>query len=500
MEEMDYIISTKLSEFLDKKVHTMFVNGAFVNGSGSKKLKVINPATKEVFAKVQIANEQDVDIAVQSAKTAFKHDSWKKISPVDRERLLLKLADLIEENAEPLAELITMENGKLVREAKSSDVMGAAKTFRYYAGWATKLEGETIDISIKQKPGFQNFAFTRREPVGVVAAIVPWNFPISIAAWKVAPAIAAGCTVVLKPSEVTPLSALFLAELFMEAGFPPGVFNVLTGDGKKTGASLVAHTDISKITFTGSTETGKSIGKAAMNNLTGISLELGGKSPAIVFNDADLKLAAKGIAAGIFRNAGQVCVAGSRVYIQKEIYDALLTDICHEGDRMRISHGFDPKADIGPLASEGHLNKVLGYIEDGKSGSSLLCTGGEVPDDSGYYLQPTVFSCTDHDISIIQEEIFGPVLVAIPFEDMDDAILKANDTKYGLASTIWTKNINKAMHCIEALDAGFIGVNTPVRSDPNLPLGGYKQSGIGSELGKNGVYNYTTLKAVNIVY
>lgn len=493
-------LESRLIEFLAVDCHHMFINGQYQKASSDALIPLINPSNEEEFANIRIANKEDVDKAVKSSKSAFESTKWSKMYPADRERLMLKLADLIEENAEALAQLITLENGKLVREAKSSDVFGAAKTFRYYAGWCTKLEGETIDISIKQKPDKQNFAFTRREAIGVVGAIIPWNFPLSIAAWKVAPAIAAGCSVVLKPSEVTPLSALYLAELFMEAGFPPGIFNVLTGDGASTGSALVSHPDISKITFTGSTNAGRAIGVSAMQNLTGVSLEMGGKSPAIIFEDADLENAAKGIAAGIFRNAGQVCVAGSRVYIQRKIFDKMLADICHVGESMNISDGFDPQADIGPLASKNHYNKVCSMIDIGSKEGSKLCTGGSNPKDFGYFMQPTVFSDENNDKLIIKEEIFGPVLVAIPFDDLEDGLAKANESEYGLAGTIWTRDIQKAMHCLNGLQAGFIGINTVVRSDPNLPLGGFKKSGIGSELGKGGVYNYTKLKAINIVF
>ncbi len=493
-------LPARLTTFLDKEEHKMFVDGEYVSASSDKKIRVIDSATEKPVGKIRVANAEDVDKAVESAKRTFNSIEWSKMYPADRELLMFRLADLIEQNKEELASLITLENGKLLGDARSSDVMGAVRTFRYYAGWCTKLEGETIDISMRQKMGKQNFAFTRREPKGVIGAIVPWNFPLSIAAWKIAPAIAAGCTVVLKPSEETPLCALYLAELVMEAGFPKGVLNVLTGDGKTTGASLVNHKDIAKITFTGSTATGKAIGKNALDNMTDISLELGGKSPAIVFQDANRKEVAKGIAAGIFRNAGQVCVAGSRVYIQKSNYDEILTDICHVADRMRISHGFDQDAQLGPLVSKNHWKRIDGYIKQGVEDGSTLITGGNNPKSKGYFMKPTIFSCENNQDFVVQEEIFGPVLVAVPFDDIEDALQKANDSRYGLAGTVWTQDINKAMLCINELKAGFLAVNSPVRSDANLPLGGYKQSGFGTELGKVGVYNYTNLKSVNVVY
>ncbi len=496
-------LTTRLIKFLSKKEHTHFINGEYTKANGTNQISVINPATEEEIGKVAIGNSEDVNNAVAAAKKAFAYNSdWRKMSPDDRGKIMYRFADLITEHSESIAQLVTLENGKLIKDARSSDAGGAAKTFRYYAGWCTKIEGETLDLSQPQKGGRQNFAFTRREPIGVVAAIVPWNFPISITAWKVAPALAAGCTVVLKPSEETPLSALLLAELAMEAGMPAGVFNVVTGDGRMTGASLTAHSDVKKITFTGSTFTGKIIGKTAMENVTGVSLELGGKSPAIVFDDAtDLDFAAQGVAAGIFRNQGQVCVAGSRVYIQKKVFDKVLTDISHAAEKMKISHGFDESAQLGPLVSKGHLQKVRQYIETGMNEGATLVSGGkDNPMDKGYFLKPTIFSATDNNQTIINEEIFGPVLAAVPFEDMEDALRLANDSQLGLAATVWTKDISKAMAMINRLEAGVVYVNSPVRSDPNLPLGGYKQSGIGRELGKVGVYNYTTLKSVNIVY
>lgn len=495
-------LTKRLTNFLAKKNHHHFINGEYKTGIGNEFMSVINPANEEEIGQVALGTKEDVNEAVASAKKAFHHNSpWRKMSPDDRGKILYKFAEKIAEHSETIAQMVTLENGKLIKDARGSDAGGAAKTFRYYAGWTTKIEGETLDISQPQKGGKQNFAFTRREPIGVVAAIIPWNFPVSIAAWKVAPALAAGCTVVLKPSEETPLSALLLAELAMEAGIPEGVFNVVTGDGKTTGAALTSHSDIKKVTFTGSTATGKIIGKVAMENVTGVSLELGGKSPAVVFDDAiDFEAAAKGVAAGIFRNQGQVCVAGSRVYIQKKVFDKVLTDICHAAEKMKISHGFDETADLGPLVSKGHLQKVCGYIEMGEFQGSTLMSGGENPMGKGFYLQPTIFSSTDNTQIIVQEEIFGPVLVAVPFDDLEDALVKANDSKMGLAATVWTKDISKAMTMINRLEAGVVYVNSPVRSDPNLPLGGYKHSGIGRELGKTGIYNYTTLKSVNIVF
>ena len=493
-----YTLSPAVKKFLDTTCQGHYINGEFIKTNGSSTIAVTNPATEQVINSVAIADKQQVAMAVQAARSAFEHQSWKRLSPMKRQNLLLAMAEAMESEVDNLAEILTLENGKLLAHAKS-EIKGAANTFRYYAGWATKLEGETLDLSLRQAPGKQNFAFTRREPVGVVAAIVPWNFPISIAAWKLAPLLAAGCTVVLKPSEVTPLTTLYLATLFDKVGFPKGVVNVITGDGQ-TGSALTTHPEINKITFTGSTQVGKIIGKAGMDNLKDISLELGGKSPGLIFEDANLEAAAKGIAMGIFRNGGQVCVAGSRVYIQQKVFDKVVADIAAAGQKMKMSDGFDDTSELGPLVSKAHLASVQKYVQYGiDEGAELVC-GGQGPNRKGYYMQPTVFVSTDNKKRIIAEEIFGPVLVAVPFKDMEEGLRLANDSRYGLSSTVWTQDISKALHCVSELDAGWVFVNAPARSDANFPIGGNKQSGVGRELGRTGVYNYTKLKSVNIVF
>lgn len=493
-----HTLSPTVQKFLDTTCQGHYINGEIVASKGSATIAITNPATEQVINQVAIADKQQVAQAVESARAAFEHESWKRMSPMKRQNLLLAIADMMEAEVDNIAEILTLENGKLLAHAKS-EIKGAANTFRYYAGWATKLEGETLDLSLRQAPGKQNFAFTRREPIGVVAAIVPWNFPISIAVWKLAPLLAAGCTVVLKPSEVTPLSTLYLATLFDKVGFPKGVVNVITGDGK-TGAALTSHPEVDKITFTGSTQVGKIIGKSAMDDLKDISLELGGKSPGLIFDDADLSAAAKGIAMGIFRNGGQVCVAGSRVYIQEKVFDKVVADIAAAGQKMKMADGFDASSDLGPLVSKAHLDSVQSYVQKGiDEGAELVC-GGQGPDRKGYYMQPTIFASTNNQKKIVAEEIFGPVLVAIPFKDMDEGLRLANDSRYGLSSTVWTQDISKALHCVSELDAGWVFVNAPARSDANFPLGGNKQSGIGRELGRAGVYNFTKLKSVNIVF
>ncbi|NNL92818.1 MAG: aldehyde dehydrogenase [Saprospiraceae bacterium] len=494
----DLKISNAAEAFLNNIQHHIFVNNKWVEARNDRTIKVVNPADYSSLGEVSVASKDDVQNAIDCAKSAFQKGAWHTMSPVQREGLLLNVANVFEDHLNPMAEILTLENGKLLSHAKS-EIKGAINTLRYYAGWVTKIEGHTIDISLRQKPGFKNFAFIKKEPVGVVAAIVPWNFPISIAIWKLAPLLAAGCTVVLKPSEVTPLSTLYMAQLFEIAGFPPGVVNVVTGDAE-TGSALTSNPSIDKITFTGSTKIGKIIGQSAINNLTPISLELGGKSPAVIFDDADLTAAAKGTALGIFRNGGQVCVAGSRVYIHKKVYDNVLADIKLEGEKLKISDGFDPDADLGPLVSSTHLDHVKKYIEKGLENGATLVTGGNSPEIQGAYLKPTIFSITDNKATIVQEEIFGPVLAAIPFDDMDEAMRLANETQYGLSSTVWTKDISKALKCVDAIDAGWVFVNGPARSDANLPIGGNKNSGIGRELGKEGLYAYMKSKSVNIIY
>ena len=493
----DYNISEEAKKFLKGHLNSCYINNNYVAGKGTDKLSVVNPATEEEVVSITVADERQAAEAISAAREAFDSGVWSDLAPAKRELILNRLADLIESRHEIMAELLTLESGKLLSQAKS-EVLSASRTFRYYAGWTTKIEGETIDISLRQAPGKKNFAFTRREPVGVVLAIVPWNFPISIASWKLAPLLAAGCTCILKPSENTPLSSLYMADLFREAGVPSGVVNIITGDGR-IGEVLTKSKGIDKITFTGSTAVGKKIGHAAMDNLTGVSLELGGKSPALVFADADLQAAAKGVAMGIFRNGGQVCVAGSRAYVEESVMDSFLELLKAEANKMTISDGFDPDADLGPLVSEMQLKRVCSYIESGRKEAKLVI-GGNRPDRKGYYIEPTVFKCSDNNDTIVQEEIFGPVLAVVPFKTADEALRLANETDYGLSSTVWTQDISKAMRCVEKLDAGWVFVNTVARSDPHFPIGGNKQSGMGRELGKTGLYNFTKLKSVNIVY
>jgi phenylacetaldehyde dehydrogenase len=416
---------------------------------------------------------------VKAARRAFEDSAWSRMRPVERERLLLKLADLVEQNAQAIAEIESIDNGKSVQMALAVDVALAIDFFRYMAGWATKIEGSTVDVSVPYAMQSEFVAYTRREAVGVVAAIVPWNFPLLIAAWKLGPALATGCTVVLKPAEQTPLSALFLGELILEAGFPAGVVNIVTGDGPGAGAPLTQHPLIDKISFTGSTEVGKLIGKTAMDNMTRITLELGGKSPVVVLDDCDPATAAAGAAQAIFFNQGQVCCAGSRLYVQRKMFDKVVADIADIAEAMTIGHGLDPRAQLGPLVSREQMERVCGYIDIGRNEGAQLVTGG-----------------SSQTLRVMQEEIFGPVLVALPYDDLDQVAAWVNDTPYGLGASIWSNNLSKVHRLIPKIKAGTVWVNCHSMLDSSVPFGGFKQSGFGREMGRASLDGYLESKSV----
>jgi phenylacetaldehyde dehydrogenase len=410
--------------------------------------------------------------------------------------LLWRLADLIDKNADELAELESIDNGKTRFMASVVDVPGARNHFRYMAGWATKIEGSTIDVSIGARDGGRIHAYTRREPVGVVAQIIPWNFPLVMAAWKLGPALAAGCTCVLKPAEQTPLSALRLGELIIEAGFPPGVVNILTGYGETAGAALVAHPGVDKVAFTGSTLVGKTINKTATDTLKRVSLELGGKSPVIVLPDADVDTVVGGAAGAIFFNAGQVCAAGSRLYVHKKIFDRVVEGVGGAAQAIRLGPGLDPNTQMGPLVSREQQERVLGYIQSGRSEGASIVAGGDAPTHSGFYVKPTVMADVKRSMRVVQEEIFGPVLVAQRFEDLDEVAALANDTPYGLGASIWSNDLTAVNRLIPKIRAGTIWVNTHGLVDANMPFGGFKHSGIGREHGRVGIEMYTEVKSV----
>lgn len=481
--------------FLSRTQRGNFVHGQEVPPHSGQYIAVVDPASEMEVSKAPDSDITDVNAAVDSARRTFEDSEWSRMRPADRERLLFNLSLLIEQHGDELSALETLQSGKLQGIARAVDVGSGAEFVRYMAGWATKIEGQTLQPSIGFPPGVQYHTWTRREPVGVVAAIVPWNFPLAIALWKVAPALATGCTVVLKPSPETPLTALRLAELAIEAGFPPGVLNVLCGAGE-TGAALVAHPGIHKISFTGSTTTGQAIARAAVDNLTRTTLELGGKSPLIILEDADVQQAAFGAAMAIFFNQGQVCTAGSRIYVQRKNFEAVTHQIAHIAEGMKIGSGFDPSAQLGPVVSKRHFDRVMGYLDVARAEGATVLTGGARAGHSGYFVQPTVLVDVTPDMRVVREEIFGPVVVAMPFDDIEEVIQMANASSFGLAASVWSNNLSQVHRIIPRLQAGTVWVNCHNMLDNNLPLGGYKKSGIGKDLGRAAVESYTELKSV----
>jgi phenylacetaldehyde dehydrogenase len=492
-----YDLRTEVLQFLARPGRLM-IDGAWVESASGETFAVVDPATGDEVAQVARGTAQDIDAAVVAARRAFESGPWRRMTPSDRGRLVWKLGDLIEQHAETLAQLETLDNGKPLAIARAADVALAADQFRYYAGWATKLLGESIPLSVVYAPDTEWQAYTRREPVGVVGQIIPWNFPLLMAAWKLAPALACGCTIVLKPAEQTPLSALYLGELIQEAGFPPGVVNIVTGFGEETGAPLAAHPDVDKVAFTGSTEVGKMIVKAAAGNLKKVTLELGGKSPNVVFSDADLSHAIGGAANAIFFNHGQCCCAGSRLYVEEDIFDDVVRGVADVARRIKVGSGFESDTQMGPLVSQEQFDRVTGYMESGRAaGAEAICGGGRAG-DRGYFVEPTVFVNTTADMRIVNEEIFGPVVTAMPFRDIDEIARVANNTPYGLAAGVWTKDISKAHRLAHRIKAGTVWINCYNVFDAALPFGGYKQSGWGREMGREALNNYLETKAVCI--
>lgn len=492
---VDYKLDANVSSFISAPKQ-MLINGQWVGAVSGETFPVYDPATGNEIAQCAEGRKEDIDKAVQAARRAFDEGPWKDFTPSERGKIVWKIADLLEQHLEEFAELESIDNGKPVGVARVADVPLAVDLFRYMAGWATKLEGNTIPISVPYAPGAKFMAYTMREPVGVVGQIIPWNFPLLMAAWKLGPALATGCCVVLKPAEQTPLSAVRLGEIMCEAGLPDGVVNIVTGYGETAGAALAEHQGVDKVAFTGSTEVGRKIVQAASHDLKKVTLELGGKSPNVIFKDADMETAIAGAANAIFFNHGQCCCAGSRLYVEDSIFDDVVNGVADAAKSIKIGPGMNEDTQMGPLVSDEQLERVCGYLNAGQQeGAEALC-GGQRRGDKGYFVEPTVLTKTTSKMKVVQEEIFGPVVTAMPFKSMEEIQVEANDSIYGLAAGIWTKDISKAHSLASQIRSGTVWINCYNIFDAAMPFGGYKQSGWGREMGHEVLNLYTENKSV----
>lgn len=473
------------------RAHGLLIGGEWSEANGGEPISVINPADGKAISAIGEASYVDVDNAVKAARKAFEEGLWPAMKPGERSLLMMRLADAMERHFEELAQLETLDNGKPINYARG-DIFASIGAIRYYAGWADKIHGSTHNVNM---PGDYH-VYTLKEPVGVIAQIVPWNYPLVMAAMKLGPALAAGCTIVLKPAEDTSLSALRLGEIILEVGLPEGVVNIVTGLGRTVGAALAAHKGIDKIAFTGSTATGKAIAQVAAADLKKVSLELGGKSPNMIMADANLEAAIPSSAMGIFYNSGQTCTAPSRMYVHKSVADKVIAGIAAIGQSIKIAPGLDEESGLGPLVSQRQFDRVSAYIEAGKAEGGEIASGGKRHGDEGYFLEPTIIAQTRNDMKVVREEIFGPVLVVQTFSDADEAMRLANDNDYGLAASIWTENLGQAHRMAKAVKSGIIGINTAMGADWDVPLGGMKQSGIGRENGREGLELYLQTKSV----
>lgn len=482
------------------RTHASFIDGAQQPPAAGTLQSVLNPATGQPLSQVLQADPEQVEAIVQSARRAFRSGVWSTLAPAERERTLLRFADRVEQHGEELAQLETLNQGKSIHLSRAVEVGASLNYMRYMAGWATKIEGQTLDVSIPVPARARFNAYTRREPVGVIAGIVPWNFPLMIALWKIMPALACGNTIIIKPADETPLTALRLAELAIEAGIPAGVFNVLVGQGTVAGAALTAHPQVSKVSFTGSTAVGKQVGIAALQNMTRFTLELGGKNPMLLLPDADLEAAVAGAIGGGLLNQGQVCAAASRLYVPRQHYAGFVEMLAAQVSRLKVGPGMDPEVQINALVSRKQQDSVLAHLQAAREQGAQVVSGGGRPDADGFFVEPTVLAGVAQDMRCAQEEIFGPVLSVLPYDQLEQAVAMVNDSRYGLTASLWGNDLGQIMDLIPRIEAGTVWVNNHVPVDPNLPFGGYKQSGMGREFGRAAIEGFTELKSVCITY